>query len=370
MKEHQALNAIQPNDFTAVDRLMREGIKENVFPGAVLLIACRGRLLFHQAYGKADIFSGEPVTTDTIFDLASLTKPLATALCTMKLVESGKLSLGDRLGDRIAVFSETDKAEVTVGHLLRHTAGLPDYRPYYEVLVGRPGQARRSHLLKLLVEEKRVTAIGGKTRYSDIGFLLLQQVVETVARKDLAALAGEWFYAPLQLETLHFPRMSPPFPLVRYASTERCPWRKRVLRGEVHDDNAWALGGVAGHAGLFGTAGDVGGLCQFLLDAWTGSADGGIFSPETVRLFLESQKPGERALGFDVPDPENPSCGGRFSPRAVGHLGFTGTSVWIDPKARLIVVLLTNRVHPSRENQKIRAFRPLLHDAAALAALG
>ena len=349
---------------------MHDGLQQGVFPGAVLLVARNGRLLFHEACGKADIFSGEDVTTETLFDLASLTKPLATALCTMTLVDSGILRLDDRLGDRVAAFAETDKADVTVAHLLRHTAGLPEYRPYYEILVGRPVQARRSHLQKLLVEERRVTAVGEKTRYSDIGFLVLQQVVETVARKGLDALARERIYAPLCLETLHFPRMSPPFALARYASTERCPWRKRVLRGEVHDDNAWAMGGVAGHAGLFGTAEEVWRLCQFLLDAWTGNEGAGIFSPKMVRFFLESQKPGERVLGFDIPDPVNPSCGSRFSSRAVGHLGFTGTSVWIDPQALLIVVLLTNRVHPSRENQKIRAFRPLLHDAAALAALG
>ncbi len=354
-------------DFSNVDTLMRESLG-GVFPGAVVLVSRNGEVLFHGAYGKADIFTGEAVTVSTLFDLASLTKPLATALCTMLLVEEGRIRIEDRLGDLLAAFAETDKAGVTVECLLRHTSGLPDYRPYYETLLQRPFHARTAHLGKMLAAEARVTAAGKKTRYSDIGFLVLQQVIEKAAGMDLAALAGGRIYAPLGLESLHFPMLSPPFPPAAYASTERCPWRKRVLRGEVHDDNAWVLGGAAGHAGLFGTALDVWRLSQILLDAWGADADDGPFSADTVRGFLERKQPGQRALGFDVPDPVRPSCGSRFSKRSVGHLGFTGTSFWIDPESSLIVVLLTNRVHPSRENQRIRLFRPVLHDAAALAA--
>ena len=355
-------------DLTQLDRLMRRGLRDGVFPGAVLLVACRGRAFFHEAYGNADMFTGEPVTTDTIFDLASLTKPLAAALCAMVLVEAESLRLDDRVGAVLPAFAETDKAEVTVEQLLRHTAGLPDYRPYYETLVGRPVRSRKAHLQKLLVEEPLVLGPGAKTRYSDIGFLLLQMVIEAAADTPLSVLARNRIFSPLELETLHFPQWAPPFGLERYASTEKCPWRRRVMRGEVHDDNAWALGGVAGHAGLFGTAADVWRLSQVLLELWRGGRASGPISPQTVRLFLDRPEAAARALGFDAPDPVSPSCGLRFSKNAVGHLGFTGTSFWIDPESSLIVVLLTNRVHPSRENQKIRPFRPLIHDAAAAAA--
>jgi CubicO group peptidase (beta-lactamase class C family) len=348
---------------------MRQGLDGGVFPGAVLLVACGGRPVFHEAYGKADMFTGEPVTTDTIFDLASLTKPLATALCAMVLVEEKLLRLDDRVGAVLPAFAETDKAGVTVEQLLRHTAGLPDYRPYYETLVDRPVRARKAHLQKLLVEERLVTAAGTKTRYSDIGFLLLQMVIEAAADTPLPELARNRIFSPLELDSLHFPQWAPPFGFERYASTEKCPWRRRMLRGEVHDDNAWALGGVAGHAGLFGTAADVWRLSQVLLELWCGRRASGPVSPQTVRLFLDRPGAALRALGFDAPDPVNPSCGSRFSKIAVGHLGFTGTSFWIDPESSVIVVLLTNRVHPSRENQKIRSFRPMIHDAAVVAAV-
>ncbi|MCF8078331.1 MAG: beta-lactamase family protein [Desulfobacterales bacterium] len=361
-------NLMNTNDFTTVDRLMREGLAEGVFPGAVVLVLKDGRQLFHEPYGKADIAAEDPVTEDTLFDLASLTKPLATTLCTMMLIEDGRLRLEDRLGDWIPAFSDTDKAAVTIEHLLRHTSGLPEYRPYFEELVSRPLRARAAHLQKMLLNEERITAAGKKTRYSDIGFLVLQQVLENAAGRGLSELCREKIFLPLELGSLHFPKLAPPFDIGRYAATEKCPWRKRVLRGEVHDENAWALGGVAGHAGLFGSAADVGWLAQILLDRWNGDAAKGPFSSKTVRHFFSHRCKDERALGFDIPEPVKASCGEQFSKSAVGHLGFTGTSFWIDLESSLIVVLLTNRIHPSRENQKIREFRPRLHDAVCMAA--
>jgi len=349
--------------FSRVDRIMRQGVAHGVFPGAVLLVAVKGEILFHEPYGVADLSDERPVNPDTVFDLASLTKPLATTLAVMKLVESGKLNLDQTVGSVLAGFENMDKSGITVRHLLDHTSGLPDYRPYYIELSRLPPEQRRTVLTELLAGEAPVHPAGEKTLYSDLGFMVLARMVETVGGDRLDRLVYRDIYDPLGLDNLFFVDLNAPRTKKGFAATERCPWRKKLLCGEVHDDNAWAMGGIDGHAGLFGTAPDLHRLLWVLQSACNGSAARRLFPENLVKLFLMRAPGRERALGFDTPVATGSGSGRHFSVNSVGHLGFTGTSFWTDLDRGISVILLTNRVHPSRENTGIRDFRPRLHNA-------
>lgn len=340
---------------------MHEAVEGNVFPGAVLLVSQAGRVIFHQAYGLANIFTGQAMTTETIFDLASLTKPLATTPAVMLLIKEKRLALAQTIASVLPEFRQTEKETITIEQLLAHHSGLPDYRPYYETLRDIPPAKRKARLRELLVEEPLANPVGETAVYSDLGFMVLNWLVETVAGKTLDRLAEERIYKPLGLK-LFFPGLGGKKGEARFAATENCPWRKTVLQGAVHDDNAYVVGGVEGHAGLFGTAEAVNGFLA-RLSAVYAEKDALVFAdPPLLRRFFTRCKNSERALGFDTPAKKDASCGRHFSKESVGHLGFTGTSFWLDLEKRIIVVLLTNRVHPNRENVAIRAFRPKIHD--------
>jgi CubicO group peptidase (beta-lactamase class C family) len=345
---------------------MQQGLNDGVFPGGVLLAARQEHVLFSDAFGLARITPERPMTMDTIFDLASLTKPLATTLALMLLIQGEKLDLDRGLGSAIPYFLGTDKEHVTARQLLSHTSGLPDYRPYYEGLSRIELSERKDTLRSLLLEEPLIHEPGMTSLYSDLDFMILEWLVELVAEKPLDRFVEESVYEPLRLKHLFF------VPLfdgkkrngLSYAATEECPWRKEIMDGQVHDDNAYAIGGVAGHAGLFGRAQDVHVLLQELLSTWSGVSKSKLFEGDVVRTFFERQSDaGSWALGFDTPTRPDSSSGKYFSDRSVGHLGFTGTSFWMDLEKEVIVILLTNRIHPTRENQRIKTFRPLLHDA-------
>lgn len=345
----------------SVDRLMKEAVEKGVFPGAVLLVWAEGEVRFHHAYGVADLFSGNPATLETVYDLASLTKPLATTLSVMLLLEKGRLELDAPLCKALPLLESTDKGRLTVRQLLTHQAGFAPWRPYFHRIKQEPPGGRMAALRKLLIAEPLQYAPATQTLYSDVGFMLLHWVVEAAAGQELDRFLAESVCRPLGLEkSLFYPGISENRPDVAYGATELCPLRGRLLIGEVHDDNAHAGGGVAGHAGLFGTAAAVGTLLAELLEAFRGRSRH--FPQELVRQFWAHSGNGDRCLGFDVPDRTSPSCGRYFSSRSIGHLGFTGTSFWIDPERPVFVVLLSNRVHPSRHNIAIRSFRPVLHD--------
>jgi serine-type D-Ala-D-Ala carboxypeptidase len=349
--------------FTDVEDLIGRGLEDGVFPGAVVLAADREGIVWHRAFGVANMDTGRAVTLETVFDLASLTKPLATSLAIMKLVDWGKTDPDQPIGDILHAFKGSDNGSITLGHLLFHTSGLPDYRPYYAALSKLPADVRKETRQKLLVDEPLVNPVGVRTLYSDLGFMILGWVVEELTGKRLDRFVAETIYRPLGLDRLFFVDLGAPPPEASFAATERCAWRKMLLEGKVHDDNAFAVGGIDGHAGLFGTAEDVYRLISFLLSAYFDRGGAPVFKPDLVRLFFERSKDRDRTLGFDTPSPEDSSSGRYFSPRSVGHLGFTGTSFWVDLTRELTVVLLTNRVHPSRENTRIIDFRPIFHDA-------
>ena len=321
----------------------------------------QGEVLVREAFGRTD-FQGEiRVNPDTLYDLASLTKPLATTLAVMHLIDTSNLRLDQTLGDLLPVCAGTDKAGITVEHLLSHRSGLPDYRPFWKELSGQTPLQKDADLKARLVLEPLEYPIGSRTVYSDLGFMFVRWVVEQVSGRKMSRVVEKEIYAPLGIRDLFFPAARETA-ADRCAATEMCGWRNRLIQGEVHDENAYAVGGVDGHAGLFGTASAVHDLLGEILRAYIGRPYNGGLPQDLVKTFLNYGKGNERALGFDRPTQPGSSSGRYFSENSVGHLGFTGTSVWMDLEKDVIVVFLTNRVHPTRDNEKIKAFRPVLHD--------
>ena len=345
-----------------VNNLMKEALSNNIFPGGVLLVSTDDSVVFSEAYGYADILSQRLITRDTVFDLASLTKPLSTTLAVMKLVQQSKLGLKQNIGSILPRFNSTEKEQINIEHLLYHNSGLSDYRPYYKSLSKFEPNNRRDALRELLVEEPLINPPGKQVLYSDIGFMILSWVIEKVSGNRLDRFVTEEIYSPLGLENLFFVDVDSKPRKAKFAATEFCTWRNVLLNGVVHDENAYVVGGVEGHAGLFGTADDVYRLLSVLLSVFHGRSEDHIFEKELLQTFFKPRVDTGRGLGFDTPSLTGSSCGLYFSKKSVGHLGFTGTSFWMDLDRNVIVILLTNRVHPSRDNNKIKAFRPKLHD--------
>jgi serine-type D-Ala-D-Ala carboxypeptidase len=345
-----------------VDALMHRAIADRIFPGGVLLVSRDNRIEFFEAYGCADLFSGAPATKDTIYDLASLTKPLATTLAVMQLIQESRLSLDQPAVSVLPRFLDPVMSQVTIRHLLSHSSGLADYRPYYLNLRQFPLKARKEKLENLLTLEHLIGVPGRQVLYSDLGFMILRWIIETISGKPLYRFLSEFLYRPLGLERLFFIDLNQPACNDNIAATELCAWRNSLLKGKVHDDNAFVMGGIDGHAGLFGSAADVGRLISVLLSDYRGQSGRSFFNADLIQAFWSRQAPLGRALGFDMPSTDGASCGHFFPKTSVGHLGYTGTSFWIDLKQSVFIVLLTNRVHPSRFNIGIRRFRPLIHD--------
>lgn len=305
---------------------------------------------------------GVDITTSTLFDLASLTKPLCSVLCTLHLIETGRLHWQSTLGQRFP----QDKQHITLHHLLQHTSGFPAYYPYFQAFLAKQHKENKERLLESIGKEELVYATGSTSVYSDLGFMVLGNILEERSGCALDQLFRSQITIPLAIEDqLCFLPLDTKISQdrSRIAATESCPWRKKTLQGEVHDEHCWLLGGVAGHAGLFGTVEAVMRLCECLLDIWKGRASHPAFAAPLLAHTLSSKHPHSSwCLGFDTPTVGASSSGEYFSPQSVGHLGFSGTSFWIDPEREVVVVLLTNRIHPSRENVKIRQFRPTFHD--------
>ena len=347
------------------DTLMKKAVAHNVFPGGVLLVSKENEVLFFEAYGHANIETNFPMKTKTLFDLASLTKPLATAIAVMKLIQQSKLKLDQSLGSVLPGFKNTEKERITIRHLLSHFSGLPDHKPYYLKLKALPFDERKAALREYLIQEPLISPIGETALYSDIGFMILCWVVESVSQKRLDHFVTEEIYEPLGIDAedeLFFVDLGLPPHKGEFAATEMCPWRKILLNGVVHDDNAFAAGGIEGHAGLFGTASAVKSVLFELLTTYHGCSHDQVFQKELLHMFFQKQSKSDMALGFDTPSEQGSSCGRYFSKKSVGHLGFTGTSFWVDLDRSIIVILLSNRVHPHRKNDKIKEFRPKLHN--------
>jgi CubicO group peptidase (beta-lactamase class C family) len=365
--------------FNRVEKAMEDAVATRVFPGAVLLVNKEGQVVYHRAFGHRSLEPEvTPLSEDTIFDLSSLTKPLATATAFFHLVRERKLRIDDRVTRLFHNFGVHGKTHVTFRHLLAHCSGLPGWRPYYKEIIkvergGRVNflcsQGAKQHVFEMIHREKPESDPGRNVVYSDLGFMLLGEAIEEISGLTLDRFCQERIFKPLGLRSTSFIDLS----LVRtrrlvpvtdmIAPTERCEWRKKILCGEVHDDNAYAMGGLAGHSGLFSSAADINVLLSKLRDAYFGK--GSVLPEAIVREAFTRDKTvaqSPRTLGWDTPAPTGSAAGTRFSKNTVGHLGFTGTSVWLDLDKVAHVVLLSNRVHPSRNNDKIKDFRPVIHD--------
>ena len=334
-----------------LSNLFNREIEKRSFPGGSVAIGYRNRLVFHHGYGKFSYSAKSPaVSADTIYDLASLTKVVSTTTLAMQLFEQGRLKLDDPLFRFYPSFTGGGKEKITLFHLLTHTSGLPAYQPLYRHVNGKQEMVKK--ILSLPLKFRT----GSKAEYSDLGMILLGDVIEKLTGLTLDTLSFENIFHPLAMSQTRF---NPPANLKsKIAPTERDPWRKRLLRGEVHDENTFAMGGIAGHAGLFGTTGDLAIFCQMILNGGVYDHHRVVFRSTLEKFTARQQEPANssRALGWDTPS-EGSSAGKFLSSNAFGHTGFTGTSIWIDPSRELFMVLLTNRVHPSRKNNVMREFR-------------
>lgn len=341
--------------------ILRAGVRDSAFPGAIAVVGTRFGVAASASAGRLDWARSPRPSASTLWDLASLTKVVGLTTAMMLLVEEGRVDLDAPVQRYLPEWRGPGKERVTVRHLLTHSSGLPAWRPLYKEAEG-PGQA-----LALALETALDTLPGVRMVYSDLGAILLGQVVVRVAREPLDAFLARRVFAPLGMrETLFRP---PPALLGRVAPTEVDPWRGRQLRGEVHDENAFALGGVSAHAGLFSSARDLVRLARMYLG--DGLLDGRRFlAPATIARFTAVQDTAlsHRALGWETPDGSN-SAGRLMSRSAFGHTGFTGTSIWVDRERGVFVLLLTNRVNPTREHRGITAVRVAVADAAMGAVL-
>ena len=355
--------------FSAAAALVRSAIAEGAFPAAAIEVGSAEGAVWRDATGRLTYDAdAAAVDRDTIFDLASLTKVIATTTLTMRAVDEERLSLNDLVSDRLSAWRGKDRENVSVRDLLAHSSGLTAYLPFFRDYSGRFEFERAICSLPLEYAPR------SQSIYSDLGFMLLGFILEDVQPAGPAFRGAPGTIDPSRRLSTQFHRLASFFtaePLrfnpprswrPRTAPTEIDPWRGRLLAGEVHDENTWALGGAAGHAGLFGTAAAVGAFARGVLRTLAGERL--LSQPSTMRAFIaRTDVPGSsRALGWDTMLPTS-SCGAHLSPTAIGHTGFTGTSLWIDWERDFYVVFLTNRVHPRRDNNAIQRVRPKLHDA-------
>jgi CubicO group peptidase (beta-lactamase class C family) len=346
----------QDRRFRQAFELLEDAVRQQAFPGAALAVGYRGNLVAHKAVGRFTYEPSSPeVKPDTVYDLASVTKVVATTAVAMLLFERGILDLEMPLVQVLPEFATNDlrRIRVTLRSLLAHSSGLPGYARLFETAQGREAVLRAASSLPLACDP------GAHAEYSDIGFLLLGEALERLAGEPLNQLCGREIFTPLGMAHTCF--LPPPEWHDHIPPTENDRvFRGRIVQGEVQDENAAAMGGVAGHAGVFAPALEVAVFAECMLHRGAP-----ILSPQTVERFTLRQAfpPGtSRALGWDTPS--RPSQSGRyFSPGSFGHLGYAGTSLWIDPERRLSVTLLTNRTWPDRKSQLIKPVRPAFHDA-------
>lgn len=338
-------------DFSDVDNLMNSSVKYKVFPGAVLLAAKKGKIIYKKSFGKFTYDdTSRAVTEEAIFDLASVSKVVGTTCAAMLLYDEGKLDLEEKVTHYFPEFAVNDKDEIKIINLLLHNSGLIAYRNF--ALLYSSGM----EVIKSIINEKLEYAVGTKTVYSDLNMIILQQIIEKISGQSLDLFLTERIFSPLGMSRTLY---NPPYGLWYYIP----PTSANGKPGVVHDGNAAILNGVAGHAGLFSTVDDLSIFFQMMLQRGS-YGDKQIFNPKTIDKFTSRQtKESSRAIGWDTPSEIGSSAGEKFSSNSFGHTGFTGTSVWADKEKQVFVILLTNRVYPDGRNTEIIKFRPKLYNA-------
>jgi CubicO group peptidase (beta-lactamase class C family) len=356
--------------FAAVYRVLTDAIAARAFPGCAFGVLAGGEIVLQDALGRFIYEEGSPnVASETVYDVASITKVVATTAAAMLLCQRGQLDLETPLGELLPGFvagrDPGDQARyVTLRHLLAHNSGLPGYVEFFRTC------ATPSDLLKACLKLPLEAEPGARAEYSDPGFILLGKALESRLGESLATWVRREIFQPLRMAATWF--CPPPDARASIPPTEEDPtMRHRLIQGEVQDENAWLLQGVSGHAGLFSNVPDLLRFADEILAAlFKTTSEAGwprLFDAATVTLFAQRQGPkgSSRALGWDTPS-QNSSSGQHFSQRSIGHLGFTGCSLWIDLEAEIAAVLLTNRTWPDRftaTSQLIREVRPAFHDA-------
>ncbi len=347
-----------------LDICLTNALKNKVFSGCSVGIFKVGKKRIEKKiyyYGENQYgIDAVPVDEWTIFDLASLTKPLVTALCILALVEEGKVALEDRLK---LFFNQVSGAakDIKILQLLNHTSGFPAHCPYYLDLLHLEKEYRFDQLEALILEEKIIYAPGTMSVYSDLGYILLGRIIEKITGESLDSYWSRKIIVPLQLvEGLFFTNNRNADTKV-YATTGNCIWSKKPLSGTVHDDNCRAVGGVAGHAGLFGTTTGLLSFCENVFLLYKGLYQHPSISSYTFKQHIDN-KVMDRRFGFDIPTGDSSSSGRYYSDCAIGHLGFTGTSFWLDLIKGIGIVFLTNRVYCGEELDSLKKLRPLVHD--------
>ncbi len=347
--------------FQPAAALLRASVEQAAFPGASFGVLDRGQVAALEAVGRFTFDPGSaPVLPETRFDLASITKVAATTSMAMLLWQRGRLDLDALLGDLLPGFivgaaDTRERRRVTLRMLLAHAGGLPAHVPFYET-------CRGPEVLRAALHTPLACEPGTEARYSDPGFMLLGKALELLAGEPLDRFCRREIFAPLGMAHTSFGVDAGERGSVPPTEQDRV-FRGRVVQGEVHDENCWAMGGACGHAGLFAPALDLLRFADAMLAPLRGEP--GLFSAETVRLFTRRAplpSGSSRALGWDTPSGTPSSSGSLFSTSSFGHLGYTGTSLWIDPDQDAAVALLTNRTFPTRENKKIQEVRPRFHD--------
>ncbi|WP_396219929.1 serine hydrolase domain-containing protein [Gemmatimonas sp.] len=345
----------------SVRAVLTRAIADSAFPGAYAAVGTADGVIVEYGVGQLDVADRSRPSATTIWDLASLTKVIGTTSAMIQLVGSGRVALDSPVVRYLPAWKAPGAERITVRHLLSHSSGMPAWRALYKE-AATPEEAEQQ-----LFATSPDTVPGVRYVYSDLGFILLGKLVERVSGERLAPYDSAHVFGPLGMtDTRYLPSAAL---LPRIAPTEEDPWRQRKVRGEVHDENAVRLGGVSGHAGLFSTGQDLARFARMYLRH--GTLDGvRVFDSATVSTFTRMQDStiSRRALGWETPTGGN-SAGSRLTPLAFGHTGFTGTSLWMDPARGVFVLLLTNRVNPTRENRKIGGVRTALADAA-VGALG